>query len=149
MADGDTGFDTPKLTDGIAVADGMFAGKPGGAEQGTALKERARQHYAQSNGLELSEVTLRMVEEDPKGLIWWAFDGQGGTNARSPVGQACRRACMANPEINEVYRWLPQPLQQQFRDGWAMTRSFEFMRESRKIESWSDKRSKKKSHGRR
>ena len=104
----------------------------------------SRQRYAVVKGIPLENVSLRMLEEDDKGVVGWAYDEKGGTNARSPLGQACRRALARDGAAAATHKWLPAKLQQAFRNAWAMHRSFNFLKETRAQEVYHSKETKKK-----
>ena len=94
----------------------------------------AMKKFAESRNMAESEVDWEMVRTSTEGVQFWLAKDID-LRARSALSQKFARAIAHDDVANAMYKDLSQDLQRQFRASWAISRTFSFIRESRKITS--------------
>ena len=73
-----------------------------------------------------------LARRGPQGLAHWALVLQDNT-MRGPIGQAFQRALKSNDVASRIYPWLPDTQKLQFRQSWALSKDWGFLKETRTV----------------
>ena len=104
------------------------------ADEITRGEKIAIANFAAHHNIAVGEVTLKQVQDDSKGVFYWATVG-GDWTARGKHGQAFSRAIRHDAQVQAMYRELDDCLAREFRQKWAMKQDFAFTHEEREIRS--------------
>ena len=100
-------------------------------------RDKAFRKFADYHGLDLHTVTMRMLEDTEEGFRGWAFKDEQIGGASTINRNMCRMLDRPeNKAIKNVVKYLPPSLLAKFRICWEMSKTFDFMEESKDKENY-------------